>query len=142
MKNKLKCILLIDDDEATNFLHEITIKKLDCTEKIVTKTNGLEAIKYLTTKEVGAYPQPELIFLDINMPIMDGWRFLEKYRELEECQKGKMVVVMLTTSLNPDDKKRAENIIEISGYKSKPLTAKMLENILNKYFQDEQTQAL
>ena len=78
MKQKLNSILLIDDDIATNFIHTRLIKKTLVVDTIITKLNGEEAMEYLTTKKDGEYPQPELIFLDINMPVMNGWEFIEE----------------------------------------------------------------
>src|SRR6478609_8398410 len=134
MKEKLNCILLIDDDEPTNFINELVIKKANCTHKIVAKQGAREALEYLRSQEDGEHPCPDLIFLDINMPAMNGWDFLEEYRKLDEKQKGRIVIVMLTTSLNPDDEEKARGIKEINDFKSKPLTKEILEEILKKYY--------
>lgn len=136
MKEKLNCILLIDDDEPTNFINELVIKKAACTQKIVVKQGAREALEYLMSKEDGEHPRPDLIFLDINMPAMNGWDFLEEYRKLDELQKGKIVIVMLTTSLNPDDEEKARKIKEINDFKSKPLTKEILQEILLRYYAD------
>jgi CheY-like chemotaxis protein len=69
------------------------------------------------------------------MPVMDGWEFLEEYNKLEEALKNKTTIILLTTSLNPDDKKRAEKIPAISGFENKPLDNKILEKLLQKHFQ-------
>jgi CheY-like chemotaxis protein len=138
MKRKLNCILLIDDDEPTNFLNRIVIEEVDCTERIETMQSAREALKYLTnTNPNGDYPRPDLVFLDINMPAMDGWEFLEKYNQLSDDQKAKIIVVMLTTSFNPEDEFKARNISGISGFKNKPLTAEILMQILHKHFPDK-----
>lgn len=136
MKEKLNCILLIDDDEPTNFINELVIKKAGCTHKIVAKQGAREALEYLMSQEDGAHPRPDLIFLDINMPAMNGWDFLEEYRKLHELQKGQIIIVMLTTSLNPDDEEKASRIKEINDFKSKPLTKEILQEILHRYFED------
>ena len=134
MKRKLNCILLIDDDEATNFYNKMIIKKADCTENITTVQSGAQALEYLKSKPKGAHPQPDLIFLDINMPAMNGWEFLEQYKNLSKEQKGKIVIVMLTTSLNPEDKERASTIDDITDFKNKPVTIEMLEAVINDHF--------
>ncbi|WP_258105734.1 response regulator [Marinoscillum sp. MHG1-6] len=136
MKQKLNCVLLIDDDEATNFLHELLISECEITNKIIKAENGVEALDYLTNKVNGRYPKPDLIFVDINMPLMNGWGFLEEYEKLELTQKGRIVVVMLTTSLNPEDKDKAQEILAIRDYKSKPLTVDMLNEILQTHFKE------
>ncbi|MBL4658563.1 MAG: response regulator [Flavobacteriales bacterium] len=136
MKQKLNCILLIDDDEPTNFINEIVIKKADCAEKVVTKQSAMQALEFLTSKENGL-PTPDLILLDINMPVMSGWEFLEEYRALQGIQKGEIIIIMLTTSLNPRDQTMAESIKEISGFKHKPLIGEMLNEILSEHFADK-----
>ena len=78
--------------------------------------------------------RPDLIFLDINMPAMDGWEFLDRYRELPREKKADTVLIMLTTSLNPDDEKRTLAIPEVSGFEHKPLNQIRLESLLQKYF--------
>lgn len=134
MNPKLKTVLLVDDDEATNFIHKMVITQKEYTENIVVKENGVEAIRYLTSSFDGKPPQPDLIFLDINMPAMDGWEFLEEYDKLEENQQAKTVIVMLSTSLNPADREKANSIPLISGFMSKPLTAEKLVEVHNSHF--------
>ena len=136
MKNKLNCILLVDDDEPTNFLNKLILEEIDCAKTIQVADNGMSALNYLkkTDGESNDCPCPDLIFLDINMPAMNGWEFLERYTQLEEHRKANVVVVMLTTSLNPDDRARASKFSDVSGFETKPLTAEKLENILQKHF--------
>ena len=70
------------------------------------------------------------------MPKMDGWEFLEEYQKIPSNQKGKVVIVILSTSTNPDDLKRAESIPVVNDYKSKPLSVQVLNGIIEKYFAD------
>jgi len=130
MPKKLNCILLIDDDEAVNFIHSKLIKKSGCAKVVAIARNGLEALEFLTTKVDGKYPQPDLIFLDINMPVMNGWEFLDEYQELDKEQKGNELIVMLTTSLNPDDKEKAKKLANINEFHPKPLNLEHLNKIL------------
>jgi len=134
MAKKIKTILLIDDDQATNFLHKMVIKKAECAEEVHVELNGESAIHYLSTMKDGKYPSPDLIFLDINMPRMNGWSFLEEYQKLHIAQQGGAVIVMLTTSLNPDDMEQSKRFKEISEFRSKPMTQNMLIDIIEKYF--------
>jgi CheY-like chemotaxis protein len=92
-------------------------------------TNGQEALDYLT----GAQPRPELILLNINMPLMDGWEFVDRYKTLAASQKAN-AMVMLTTSLNPNDEKTAREHSEIAGFENKPLRKETLQKIIDRFF--------
>ena len=132
---RLSLILLIDDDEATNYLNKRLILEAGFTGEVIECTSAVDALGYLTTKQEDfTYPQPDMIFLDINMPGMDGWGFLDQYKYLDPIQKAKVVVVMLTTSLNPADKEEAEKRGYISEFHIKPMTAQMFQELTNKYF--------
>ncbi len=135
MKQKLACILLIDNDEPTNFLNKLLIQEADCTEMILVEQSASDALEYLVNSgKKPSEPRPELIFLDINMPAMDGWEFLEKYASLS--QKEGIVLVMLTTSSNPEDMARARKLGYIADFRNKPLNESMLSEILRTYFSD------
>jgi len=132
LKKKLSCILLIDDDFDDNVFNKIIIRKMDITETVDEASDGVEALEHLKARST----PPELIFLDINMPRMNGWEFLERYKDLDPKQKAKTIIVMLTTSANPDEIKKAQEIEEVSGFKTKPLSKEMLTGILQEFFRD------
>ncbi|HWK07254.1 MAG TPA: response regulator [Puia sp.] len=140
MKTKLDCILLIDDDEPTNFLNKMTVEQTGCARHVAIAQSGQEGLDFLMGQRSAVNdtdcPHPDLIFLDINMPAMDGWEFMEKYKQLPKEQKASIVLIMLTTSLNPDDEEKTKHIPEISGFENKPLKERQLEQILEKYFGD------
>lgn len=136
MEQKLDCILLIDDDEPTNFLNEIIIESADCTKQIKSVQTGEEALIYLAnTDRNETISYPDLIFLDINMPAMNGWEFLERYRALKKEFKEETKIVMLTTSLFPEDAALAKEISEVSAFENKPLTEEKLSAIIKKLFE-------
>src|SRR6201995_5366150 len=134
MSTQLNCILLIDDDEPTNFLNRLTLEQSGCTQNIRVAQSGQEALDYLHSCGPGTPPRPDLIFLDINMPAMDGWEFLERYRRLPSERKADIVLIMLTTSLNPDDEVKTRTIPEVAGFENKPLSQHRLQALLEKYF--------
>lgn len=138
MKKKLKCVMLIDDDEPTNYLNHMVVEEMDCADRIKVVPNAKDALEYLkaATKSNGDSCTPELIFLDINMPAMDGWEFLAEYEKLSEEQKSKVIVVMLTTSFNPEDRLRATQIESVAAFRNKPLTVEILREILEAHFPD------
>ena len=131
MKKKLNCILLVDDNSSDNRYHQIIINEMNITKRIDVVLDGEEALDYL--KKENQTP-PDLIFLDINMPKVNGWEFLEASQKLSPEKKAKTVIVMLTTSENPEDMKRVEQFSEIKGFNSKPLTEEMVNEILDQYF--------
>lgn len=133
MKKKLNCILLIDDSPEANRFNQIIIKGMNITNSIQFAQTGVEAMEYLKKENQII---PEIIFLDISMPKMNGWEFLEEYKFLEEKQKAKTVILMLTTSVNPDDEEKAKLIQEISGYQNHPLSKEKMTEILEQYFPD------
>jgi len=132
MKRKLDCIMLIDDNEDDNFYHQIVIRDMEITNQIKIAESGLEALEMLT-KENDA---PELIFLDINMPAMNGWEFLDEYNKLSDEQKASVIIIMLTTSLNPADRNKAQKIPVVHGFETKPLTREKLRITIERYFPD------
>jgi CheY-like chemotaxis protein len=139
MEKKLNCVLLVDDDDATNFMSRLVIERAGITEHIEIALNGREAIEYLnqTVKqaETAHTTVPSiLILLDINMPIMDGWEFLQAYKALDSNPKDKIIIVMITTSTNPEDERRAEKIHEVAGFAHKPLRLTLVEEIIKKHF--------
>ncbi|MEO8764032.1 MAG: response regulator [Ginsengibacter sp.] len=138
MKKRLNCVMLIDDDEDDNYFHQVVLKKMDFANHIEIAEGGPEALDYLKREK----DVPDIIFLDINMPGMNGWDFLEEYKKLTASQKKSVIIIMLTTSISPLDKKNAENIPEISSFYSKPMTQEMLLDILDQYFPDEKNGAV
>ena len=121
--NKLKEILLIDDSRGTNILNKRIMEEMNIAYKITTLNNGKAALEYLTNmNNEGGYPDPELIFLDINMPVMDGYQFLEKYAEEQHTNSSLKPIIMLSSSANEVDLVRSQLYSMVKGYQSKPLT--------------------
>lgn len=125
-------ILLIDDNEDDNFIHTRLIQKNNLSKGVTSFTSGLDALDYLKNNQGPNYVRPDIIFLDVNMPEMDGWEFIERYNaELSEEQKSRQVVVLLTTSDNPDDIKKSHNIPALFGFNTKPLTPEMISSLMS-----------
>src|ERR1700739_785605 len=101
MKKKFKSILLIDDNAADNRYNQIILEEMNVVDKIEIAASGTDALKILENTDQS---QPRLILLDINMPKMNGWEFLEAYKNLPPDNKHEQIVVILTTSMNPEDK--------------------------------------
>ena len=134
--NKLKKILLIDDDDVTCFINKLFLQGLDIAEEIACVHDGIEGLSYLQ-KNCSASALEEgggtiLIFLDNRMPIMDGFDFLEAYDELETIDKSRIYIVMLTTSVNIKDIQKAATFGDIlKGYINKPLDINFITQVLS-----------
>ncbi|MGK0252963.1 MAG: CheY-like chemotaxis protein [Mariniflexile sp.] len=134
MKNKLKCILLVDDDQNDNFFHERVIKKTSSSTIVIEKNTGQEALDYIKSNNGDKAILPDLIFLDINMPGMNGWDFLKEYDRLNKEIQSSVIIIMLTSSDNEDDLSRAKAWNFVSDYITKPLTKEVMTDIIKKYF--------
>jgi CheY-like chemotaxis protein len=134
MKRKLKQIMLIDDDPNDNYFHQREIKKVITDITIIEKSSGLDALDYLQLNRRNSQMLPDLIFLDINMPALDGWGFLEAYDKLDQEIKKGVIIIMLSTSGNPDDILKATTYSSVSDYITKPLTKELMESIIRRFF--------
>lgn len=127
--------MLVDDNHDDNFFHEREIKKNNLETIVIAKNTGLEALEYLKSKKDITHVQPDLIFLDINMPGMNGWEFLKEYNRLDKKLQSQVIIIMLTTSDNPDDEARSKTWNFVSDYITKPLTKELMKDIIKRYFQ-------
>jgi CheY-like chemotaxis protein len=123
---KLKKIILVDDDETSNFLNNLLIRQLNIFEKVEIVKNGKEALHIVNSYQ--EIDLPEVILLDINMPVMDGFEFLEEFYKLKKLNSTKTKVIILTSSDSNKDLERAKSF-NIAGYINKPLTKEKLEKI-------------
>lgn len=130
MSKQLSCVALIDDDEGDNYLHELVIAEAGCAERVVAFEKADEALRDLAVGNL----TPDLIFLDINMPGMDGWEFLHAYDRLPETTRQAIVIMMLTTSLNPADREKARKEPALAGFCNKPLTVEKCQEVLREHF--------
>lgn len=126
----LKKLLCIDDDKVTLTFIKLVVKKASFAEEIITKMNGKEAIDYyseLSVKPLEDYP--ELIFLDLNMPVMNGWEFLDEFTATYYPEFNKTKIVILSSSTTQSEKAKALNYPMIIDYLSKPLTINALKTL-------------
>ena len=125
----MKNVLLVDDDDIFNFLNAKTLQSLGFVNDIHTALNGKQAIDLFNDYFGGSKPLPDIILLDLNMPIMDGFSFLEAFRRLDLPGKDQVRVVIVTSSDSPNDIKRAKDL-GVNQYLTKPLEAESLRKAL------------
>lgn len=131
----LKLVLCVDDDPITLMLCKMVISKSTFASEIITAQNGEAALNYfdeiIRSKEITTYPQ--LIFLDLNMPVMGGWEFLEAFcqKEYETIFKDTKIIV-LSSTIDPQDIKRAKSYPMVLDFLSKPITKEILEDLKSK----------
>lgn len=120
--------ILIDDNEADNVYHEIMIRRAGFTGKILIFESGIDALDFLRTDDLTL---PTCIYLDINMPLMDGFEFALEATPLL-AGKPTVVLVMLTSSGSPKDRQRVAEIPVIQGFVTKPLVANAVRTMLQR----------
>jgi len=134
MGTKIDHVLLVDDDFDDNYIHKMVISGTGLVNEVAMARDGAEALNVL--KELWQKPlkpkRPNIIFLDINMPKMNGWEVLDELNNMGEAAYQSMVI-MLSTSQNPADQQKAEAYPFVQGYLHKPLTEEALTEIVQAY---------
>jgi CheY-like chemotaxis protein len=125
---RYKKVMVIDDTQVDRYIAERNIKHYGFAEEVISMDSAHSALKYLSGI-ANEEDLPQYIFLDIRMPEVDGFGFLEKYAALPPPVKQNCIVMMLSTSLNPGDHERAKNNIYVKRFINKPLTKDKLETI-------------
>jgi CheY-like chemotaxis protein len=126
---KISTILLVDDDETTNFLHERLLERFDISEQVLVARNGSQALEILTQLNARVRSiNPVLVLLDLNMPVMNGFEFLEAFQALPPAQQRCAIIVVLTSSLNAQDLARTANL-PVAGTLTKPLNQAKIDTL-------------
>lgn len=121
---------VIDDDEIYIYLIKKSLAALEIEHSIKAYANGMDAIKGITSLIDQQQPIPEIIFLDINMPIMDGWEFLKAFKEIQAKLPNLIPIYIISSSIAAEDKEKAKRFPEIVGYLSKPVELETLASII------------
>ncbi|MFQ5336000.1 MAG: response regulator [Flavobacteriales bacterium] len=127
-------VMLIDDNEIDNFINQKMIEGCCFAQNVFIHTSSRSALEFLQNLERNHEKIPEnmlpgMIFLDINMPIMDGFQFVEQFANLKASIRDRMKIVMLSTSINPNDMIRSEESPYILRFINKPLNEKLLDEL-------------
>ncbi|GAB4401240.1 MAG: response regulator [Microscillaceae bacterium] len=126
---KINGTLVVEDDAITTLIIKKTLEKHPSFDKIYAAKNGQEALEWVQHCYAHKEALPELILLDLNMPVMDGWEFLEAFQDLPLAQK--VAVVVLSSSIDQADLDRARTYPFVKGYFAKPLTEEKLDEIID-----------
>ena len=128
-------VLCIDDDPIALLLSRLVLTKFNFAKEIVALNNGEEALNYLSQNEVknnNNNNQNLVIFLDLNMPIMDGWEFLEKIQNQNYANYPNIKIILLSSSIDPSDKERSSQFPLVLEFMSKPLSKEILISVVEK----------
>lgn len=128
--SNLSTICVIDDDKIYQLTFKKVVQATGFNHQILIFYNGEEAIIFLQNKANRPEELPDVIFLDINMPIMDGWDFMEEYIQIKPRIGKQISIYMVSSSVDVRDLERAKAIAEISDYLIKPVTKEQLIQIL------------
>jgi CheY-like chemotaxis protein len=133
---KIKNVLLVDDDFASNYLTEVIIKDINFAGQVYSVRDGKAALDFMKQHCLPLQQEnsacPDLILLDINMPVMDGFEFLEEYEKMPIDKKESIYIILLTTSTNIRDVEKAKKY-KVTAYLEKPLSEEKLKLALANY---------
>jgi CheY-like chemotaxis protein len=127
--SRYQSVLLIDDNEIDNFINERMISTSGFSRQVIVKNSCDAAIDYLKKNQDDLGSLPDVIFLDLNMPGKDGFAFLSEFEKLSATARGKSKIIVLSSSISPDDINKASTNSYVFKYVNKPLSEKYLEAI-------------
>jgi CheY-like chemotaxis protein len=129
MNQKITCI--IDDDEIYLFSVKKVIEINKLSEKVLEFKNGHDALQFFAEYHNNDELLPDVIFLDINMPVMNGWEFIEEFRKIRPSITKDITLYIVSSSVDKTDVDKARGLPTVHDYLTKPITASQLKNIYN-----------
>ncbi|WP_342087979.1 response regulator [Dyadobacter sp. OTU695] len=128
----LEILCVIDDDKIFTYLLKRIIEKAKITREIIFFENGRDALDYLSRNREDALKLPQLILLDINMPILDGWQFLNEYEKLKPEVPRPISICMMSSSTDLEDYDRAMSSGNVMDYLQKPVHTPLLKEVTDR----------
>jgi CheY-like chemotaxis protein len=127
---KIQSTCIIDDDPIFIYGTRRIMKEVDFCDNILVFNNGQDAMEGLKELTAKGEDLPEVLFLDLNMPIMDGWEFLEGFVKIPNLKGKRVIIYIISSSIDPRDLERIRNYKVVNNYILKPLSPQDLENVL------------
>ncbi|HEY2726033.1 MAG TPA: response regulator [Parafilimonas sp.] len=128
---KIQRVIMVDDDSFSHMICKGNIRRIAAEIEFVEFTSPEKGIEYIETAFNKEVEYPTVLLLDINMPVMDGWEFLERYDSIESNVKDQITIYLLSSSIDPRDKQRAAANKYVKGFLMKPFRKTMVEEILS-----------
>lgn len=136
MNKKINLACVVDDDSTYTYSVSRVLKSSPVFDKYVVFNNGFEAMEYFKASLKDDEKIPDILFLDINMPVMDGWHFLQEFAEIKPHLAKAVTIYMVSSSILNQDIEKAKSISDVTGYIVKPINVQQFERIF-KFFDIE-----
>lgn len=130
VESKIKKCCLIDDDSIFIYGTKRIMKEINFCEELIVFNNGQDALEGLLKISERKERFPEVIFLDLNMPIMNGWEFMDEFIKIPNNNFEKPIIYIISSSVDPRDLEKVKNYQSVGNYILKPITSNDLENVL------------
>ncbi len=124
---RIPLTFIVDDDQIFVFVLKKLMQKAGCFERVINITNGLEAIDTLTADFQSGKPLPDVIFLDLNMPVLDGWQFLDEVEQLPF--KEQLCIYVVSSSINAVEIEKVRQYTTVKSFVTKPVTQQWVSNL-------------
>lgn len=134
LMEKLKNVMLVDDDDSNIFLYRMILERSGLVEKITAFTDEWAALAELNRQIIHQEKMPELLFLDVHFRELNAWTFLERLASTLGGNTLETIIVVMTASIDPNHQEIARNHSLVKEYRTKPLTKNILKEIIHKYF--------
>jgi CheY-like chemotaxis protein len=125
----LKTVCIIDDDKIHHFTIRRTIELQGIKKEMLFFNDGVEAIEFFNDNLSNSSALPDIIFLDLNMPVINGWQFLQRYAMVKDRIQKEIKIYVVSSSVNPLEISRATAMEDVSGYFEKPITPEAIRQV-------------